>query len=298
MRTSTLGLVSALVLGGCSGSDPFGESLLAGGADGGTTADASCADGVATCAGGSRSVCIGGVVVAEPCPTGKACDEDAPTCADVVCTPRQSRCADGATSETCNRAGTAWTKLACGSAQSCDPMTGLCDACICVPGTASGICADADHQSICAPNCLGFEPRACGDAKTCVQGACLDVVCTPDTKRCLDADSFEVCNATGTAWLTTDCAANHTCVEGVCLEILCTPGAKRCVTPESEETCNASGTAWAEGTTCGAEDACVADQGCTSLGAIASPIDMRIFGSADVRSYAAPAAMSLGTIDP
>jgi hypothetical protein len=172
------------------------------GADAGTAGD--CGEITDVCQRGAHYACRDGRLIPEPCAAGKACEASDPACVDVVCTPGESRCTDGSTSETCNAIGTKFTSLSCTSTQGCDPQTGLCAECVCAPGSRAATCPNADHESRCLPGCLGYVNVACGDAQTCVAGACS--ICTPGAKRCIDEGTSDTCNETGTAW-----EGAHTC---------------------------------------------------------------------------------------
>lgn len=102
--------------------------------------------------------------------------------------------------------------MPCVAGQGCDPASGGCVDCLCAPGTAAPVCADAMNASVCDASCLTYAPSPCGINQACQNGQCLDQICVPGTLHCKDAGTTEVCNATGTGYDPgSSCAAKEQC---------------------------------------------------------------------------------------
>ena len=105
-----------------------------------------------------------------------------------------------------------YVSIACPSNQGCDPTTRLCAERVCAPGAQA--CIDAQTETVCAPNCLGYVSHRC-EAGPCEGDRCRDAACSPGTTRCRDATTVETCNVTGTAWEgAMTCGARDVCAEG------------------------------------------------------------------------------------
>lgn len=129
------------------------------------------------------------------------------------CEEGSEQCVDGL-HESCF--GGQWQADPCDPGSFCDPETNGCVACVCQPGE-SGECLDMTNLGVCKADCSGYEPSACVDA-ICLEGACVDLICTPDESACIDEDNLHVCNSLGTAWSDpAQCIQGTTCIDGTCV---------------------------------------------------------------------------------
>ncbi len=175
----------------------------------------------------------------------------------------------------------AWSFGACSDPQSGSPGPGPVD----TPGTFDGTSADVvdatpdttksdDTDAVesdvvsCKPfvvECAGpLSQRQCsatGDAwleakcptgKGCVDGQCVDQVCTPlaSSGECIDAVSHQRCNASGTAEEVVTCGDGTKCHKGICIQSLCKPNTRICKGPSQVYVCDPSGDAWVDGEVC------------------------------------------------
>lgn len=108
-----------------------------------------------------------------------------------------------------------WIGEPCPSDGYCDEQTDSCLACACSPGQF-GACTDAGVE-VCREDCSGFEVQPCASG-ACLEGACVDLVCSPGLATCAGLDSVQTCNETGTAWAPVSaCATGEQCFEGACV---------------------------------------------------------------------------------
>lgn len=109
-------------------------------------------------------------------------------------------------------------------------------------------CAGPLTQQQCNPAGDGWIEAPCPADKGCVDGECVDQVCSPgaSTGECIDPVSFERCNDSGTAWETVVCSGGTKCFKGICIESLCTPGNTICKSPTQPQECDVSGDFWVD----------------------------------------------------
>ena len=99
----------------------------------------------------------------------------------------------------------------------CDEASGSCAACTCVPGEVDG-CADDENLNTCNEACTGYEPQACDNGTTCLDGVCEEVVCIPDQNYCIGEQTYQQCNSTGTAFEDEQmCQGSDVCFGGTCI---------------------------------------------------------------------------------
>lgn len=106
---------------------------------------------------------------------------------------------------------------------------------VCVSGTVKMYCDNQDTWQ--KENCAYYD-------QACVGGACVDTVCTPNTKECL-GDLVIQCDASGAVPKTLeDCAANGaSCADAKCVATICNPYDDKCDADQVFE-CNGKGTVW------------------------------------------------------
>jgi hypothetical protein len=200
-------------------------------------------------------------------------------CVDIVCEPGTLSC-DAATNtlHTCSANGTMDSLTPCAVGQYCDAAAGTCRSQVCTPGTEACV---GDQHGVCDELGSGYGSlKACRANQTCVNAACVPIVCTPATSYCGEDGNAYDCNGTGTiASLSAICegpnedsGAGGVGGEGgvdfqkhceqhgnsaACYGDPCAKGQPYCA-QNKVVTCNAQGTApTGPGTDCGADAACV-----------------------------------------
>ncbi|MEZ4461094.1 MAG: hypothetical protein R3E66_15495 [bacterium] len=86
----------------------------------------------------------------------------------------------------------------------------------CQPGLSAG-CATEDALFVCKADGSGLELVSCGE-QNCLNGACSDMACVPNTVACEGGEAFKQCNADGTG-----CSARPVPQGTVCNGISCKP---------------------------------------------------------------------------
>lgn len=185
------------------------------------------------------------------CNVDADCTDDAtPVCKGHVCVPPPTTCE---TSKQCFDAG-----------KVCDTAAGFCVDCLsdvdceatsycAVAATSSlenaclpDICADGEtrchpesgtHQT-CNAAGSDFDDTPCAaDTQLCKDGACADIVCTPNAVSCFASDGLPdaviTCSADGTEEAETLCNSDEACVEdgqggASCEKTTCSPGTTSC----------------------------------------------------------------------
>lgn len=184
---------------------------------------------------------------------GRVCASGA--CRMPQCAPSQDYC-DGQVVRRCSADGASSTqRLVCGAGQYCDPASATCVTGACAAGQPG---CDGTIATVCTELGDGFEPDGvdCSvDGQACIDGECLEVLCTAGATRCMGGDG-ERCNAQGTAWLVEQpCSTTQFCQEGDCRPQVCQPGASLCSGNELR-LCNAEGSGSALQQTCGSTQRC------------------------------------------
>jgi hypothetical protein len=186
----------------------------------GTVAGTCSTDGSGLVGGGTdcddtNEACFGG-----QCST-KACDDPETFACDQAANAVRY-CTDGGTDNSISQQ--------CDVDEFCETGNDECEQQVCVPGDP--IC-NGDVLTTC--NTIGSGPTAGGvDCTTtdqvCVQGACLDVICTPNTYFCQGQQVY-LCGSQGaTSSFVRTCSASYFCQPGLstCQLDVCTAGATIC----------------------------------------------------------------------
>ncbi|MCB9705033.1 MAG: IgGFc-binding protein [Myxococcales bacterium] len=109
------------------------------------------------------------------------------------CSDRAEQCKRGA-HQVCE--GGMWIDSPCADGEYCDELSESCVACSCQPGELGG-CVGNDQIDTCKDDCSGFEPQPCSGSQVCVDDACVDLVCAPDSKECVSDTEYHVCDGQG-----------------------------------------------------------------------------------------------------
>jgi len=131
--------------------------------------------------------------------------------------------------------------------------SGLPPGAVCAAGQTR--CDDEGRLRTCLETGDGWLVERCEGMSTCVDGACIELLCDPYSLRCADEASTETCAADGTAYVEPRaCAGGERCADGRCLPPVCTPGEVLCGA-DVVLTCAADGATWdrapcAEGERC------------------------------------------------
>src|SRR6478736_325902 len=165
------------------------------------------------------------------CPDAYFCGA-AGICQLDVCEQGTSRCNGSHTLASCTLLGDRFEDSTCSSNSACteDGSKASCTPFVCNPSSVT--CAtDGSAIVTCSGDGLSVKSTApCGAGKTCVAGACQDVICPPATFSC-DGSDLYACNQNGTAKSkTTTCGKAFRCdaESGSCVALNCTPGAAVC----------------------------------------------------------------------
>ncbi len=104
---------------------------------------------------------------------------------------------------------------------------------------------DADTIGDAEPQPCADEEPECPEGLRCDEGACIDLVCPPNSSRCADEQTLEVCRADGSGWETEECVMG-TCREmggaATCDDVICVPGERTCNGVEVVVECSEEGT--------------------------------------------------------
>ncbi|MCB9706746.1 MAG: IgGFc-binding protein [Myxococcales bacterium] len=88
------------------------------------------------------------------------------------------------------------------------------------PGTPTGQCSDGASIEVCNGSCDGYEPESCGANAGCINGECVDNLCSPGSKSCVDEDTFQTCAGDGQSWENpTECGPTEGCSAGECVPL-------------------------------------------------------------------------------
>ncbi len=110
-----------------------------------------------------------------------------------------------------------WVPDPCPEGTFCSEESESCEACVCDPGAMGGCVGDNQIEQ-CAEDCSGYEPVDCPINNVCIDGACVELLCVPNSPVCVDDDSYQVCNDSGTDYGdVVDCAPGETCQGGQCV---------------------------------------------------------------------------------
>jgi hypothetical protein len=173
--------------------------------------------------------------------TGKVCHEG--TCLPKVCNPNEYFCQSG-NSYLCGSTGaTSSLNDTCLASEYCKVGSYYCPADAC---TASTPTCNGDNLSTCAADGSGPADAgtSCGAGKTCFNGACKAVICTPDALQC-SGGNVQRCTDKGTVWSAYQtCAATTYCNELAtpiaCSPDICAPSGNAC-NGEKLATCDVDG---------------------------------------------------------
>lgn len=181
-------------------------------------ADTACADGSG---GGAAQTCDPGYDTG----TGEA------FCADQVCSPGTSYCAENiATKCAADGLGTEVAdncnlNSAAGKPRLCS--NGACVDLKCKPGAVA--CLSWASVGKCQQDGQAWVKNACGQGHVCQDGKCVVLACDPGKTYC-NGSEVKQCNAFGTGEsFVTDCSASgQTCFKGSCSKVICKPGEIKC----------------------------------------------------------------------
>ena len=74
---------------------------------------------------------------------------------------------------------------------------------------------------VCADDCLTYEIEPCAKGQICLDGVCIEELCTPGATNCADEQNYVVCDDDGQNWGEPQpCEANEGCLAGECV-LLC-----------------------------------------------------------------------------
>jgi len=132
----------------------------------------------------------------------------------VVCDEGEEQCKDNG-HEVCMNGE--WVPMPCAEGEYCDEQSETCQACACTPGE-QGDCVGENQIDTCKDDCSGYEPIDCSLNNVCVEGVCVDLVCSPGVPSCLDDNTYQECNMLGTDYgPPIDCAVGEVCQGGSCV---------------------------------------------------------------------------------
>jgi Cys-rich repeat protein len=148
----------------------------------------------------------GPCITSKDCPSGQVCDKAAASCVGCL------------------------NDLDCDGLAHCTET--LCKPDVCESGVIT--CIDSGSRKVCAPNGAAWSTEACATGTTCLEGACVAIICSPGDKVCAESqNAVATCNATGTAWgVPAACPSSSACKDAACQAHVCSP---------SETKCNAQG---------------------------------------------------------
>jgi hypothetical protein len=182
-----------------------------------------------------------------------------PTADDTaVCEPGSRRC-NGDAIKRCNQSGKGETvELTCATGQ-CRTLGKDAFCTTPIPCTPNQAMCDENIATQCKADGSGPLPGGedCSASKQhCLQGACGDALCIPDTKSCHDGDAY-LCSTDGSSLsVYASCTDGEVCDEdsGACLPQRCEPLKVTCQGLRAV-TCNASGSDWLKDSLdCAAQD--------------------------------------------
>ena len=218
--------------------------------DNGTCNPQVCAPNQPTCVGDILKLCMdtgaGPTASAgtDCTATGQKCI--AGKCQTLVCSPASVFC-DGSTLKTCSPDGLTVAKSSpCGVGYFC----GLgklgdagCQLDACAPGQPS---CNGNTATICKVDGSGYEAAGTDctpTGKVCSNGACVSLLCDPQTPLYCDGKTVKQCDSTGLNPKTLQtCASNYYCASGNCYPQVCTPNQAFCK-GNLLEGCNTDGSA-------------------------------------------------------
>jgi hypothetical protein len=127
---------------------------------------------------------------------------------------------------------------------------------ICIPGTAHCI-GNEIYQ--CNENGSDWTVTSCEQDKTCINGKCETLLCSPYTAKCDSETSVQICAANGLSWGDpSPCKEDEICVGGACMPKKCDSGSKSCV-QNKLITCKDDGSGYEE-KDCGKGQLCFKDK--------------------------------------
>lgn len=109
-----------------------------------------------------------------------------------------------------------WVEQACPGTLEC--VQGYCVETVgCEPG-ALAECIDTTTASQCDPEGQAFVPTPCPRGQYCLNGACGEQLCEPNTFACMSETLLGICNEAGTAYVAAeDCGGTQVCVRDECI---------------------------------------------------------------------------------
>ncbi len=195
------------------------------------------------------------------CPSGQRCQDyrcvDPPRactssrqCSELglVCDTSRGVCVECVTPADCTSEGET-----CSAANRCVPRLCIASDVRCVEGV----------RQTCDAYGTDFVAMPCAAQQSCVDGACVDRLCQPGTRRCVsgDATRMEVCDDAGIAFVVSPCPTGQLCSEGACLAPTCMPGAYVCADANTRRVCNSDGRSYTAAP-CAAMQSCVGGGEC------------------------------------
>ncbi len=184
-------------------------------------------------------------------------------CVDIICNPNEVKCDTSDNSmdkyKVCNDNGTAYlAQETCSNGEVC--LGDACRTITCIPGEK--ICDNNEIMECNEDGSVRESILNCGDTKSCVNGECIDKVCTPDLTRCVEGTTqfIEVCNSTGTSWINRlSCGTGSICSNDACVSLVCSPGQTKCDVNlvDSYLTCNDEGSSFDDLTDCPSSEFCM-----------------------------------------
>jgi hypothetical protein len=126
--------------------------------------------------------------------------------------------------------------------------TSFCQASVCLPDLCDQAaewpaCVDGNVAQCNENGSLLTTVQECPEKTFCVDAACQDWLCEPDSVGCSGSVAY-LCNEQGSGYLSeTDCAENEeACSGGECKPVVCEPGQTVCLDPLTLVTCGEEGT--------------------------------------------------------
>lgn len=176
-----------------------------------------------------------------PCESDERCVSG--TCLPVICVANTYYC-EGQAIYDCGYDGTTTSLVTtCSASYFCEEGRGTCQLDDCDAGEP--VCNGA-ALSVCKSDGSGPEDAgdACPSGETCEDGACAEIICTPNEIFC-DADTLNLCNALGTAIEdSVACSTAQFCDESrdptSCVSDICAAGQPAC-DGETPSTCKDNG---------------------------------------------------------
>ncbi len=212
-----------------------------------------CTQGTPACDGNTATTCKADGSGYDP--GGTDCGDEQRcvngTCLPIICTANTYYC-DGGNVFRCGSDGTTTTlNDTCTAAEYCLEGWSTCRVDVCEAGQP--YCNGA-LVSTCKADGSGPEDggTSCPTGKICEDGACADIVCTPDDYFCLE-NNGERCNSLGTGWTRyRTCSDAYFCDDSgetaICVADICEAGQAAC-DGEALATCDTYGGGYASSTT-------------------------------------------------